>query len=388
MRILIGGDIVPTNSNIDSFCTANVYNLVGEKIANRLSSADFIIHNLEVPLVDYESPIEKCGPCLVANTESIKGLKAINPYFYTLANNHILDQGEKGLRSTINTLNKEGISYAGAGMNSEEAAKTFFITIKGYRIGIFCCCEHEFSVAGINSPGANLFDPLYSLDQIVESKSKCDYLIVLHHGGKEHYRYPSPGLQKVCRRMIDKGADLVVCQHSHCIGCKEEWKNGTIVYGQGNFLFDRAANDCWNTGLLIQLDFEVSNSNPNITYIPLKKYGEVIREAEDNDANRIIGDFITRSKEILDSLFLLQEYRKFSKVLEWDYYVAFSGKKAKNIIFRIINKLSGYKFVKYYIGKNYSRQEKIVLQNFIECEAHREIMLEALKEEENTISII
>ena len=65
----------------------------------------------------------------------------------------------------------------------------------------------------------------------------CNSII---NGGKEHYRYPSPDLQKICRKFIDKGADLVVCQHSHCIGCEEKYNHGTIVYGQWNFLFDRS----------------------------------------------------------------------------------------------------------------------------------------------------
>lgn len=45
----------------------------------------------------------------------------------------------------------------------------------------------------------------------------------------------------------------MVCQHSHCIGCKEEYLQGTIVYGQGNFLFDDEENEYWQTSLLIRI---------------------------------------------------------------------------------------------------------------------------------------
>ena len=41
-------------------------------------------------------------------------------------------------------------------------------------------------------------------------------------------------LQKICY----KGADLVICQHSHCIGSREDYGKGTIIYGQGNFIFN------------------------------------------------------------------------------------------------------------------------------------------------------
>ena len=96
-------------------------------------------------------------------------------------------------------------------------------------------------------------------------KAQCDYAIVLYHGGKEYYRYPSPNLQKTCRKLVEKGADLVICQHSHCIGCEEKYQDGTIVYGQGNFLFDHGDNEYWNTSLLVQI-----KDDGQINYVPLK----------------------------------------------------------------------------------------------------------------------
>ena len=381
MNILIGGDFVPTNSNKALFTKEDMKKLVGEELYQRYKNADFAIHNLEVPLTDSFAPIEKCGPCLEASPLCVSGLKELNPFFYTLANNHILDQDVEGLNSTIKVLQDAGISFGGVGTDSEDASKPFYIELCGVRIGIYCCCEHEFSIASEFSPGANLFDPLYSLDQIHDVKEHCDYLIVLHHGGKEHYRYPSPQLQRVCRRMVDKGADLVVCQHSHCIGCKEDWKNGTIVYGQGNFVFDLANNDCWNTGLIIQLEFKKDNKDPEIEYIPLAKRGERIVEAVGDEAEQILNGFLERSNQINEEGFVVNNYKKFAEQMRWEYYIAFSGKKAKNIIYRVINKLSGYRFVKYYIGKAYSKREKLVLKNFIECEAHRELLLEGLDEE-------
>ena len=125
MRVLIAADIVPTNSNRIFFTNADIEHLVGKNLKERLKAADFIAMNLEVPLVDSASPIRKWGPCLIAPTETIAGLKAINPYFFTLANNHILDQGVSGLNSTIEELKKNGIAYAGVGNNIEEAKQPF-----------------------------------------------------------------------------------------------------------------------------------------------------------------------------------------------------------------------------------------------------------------------
>lgn len=80
------------------------------------------------------------------------------------------------------------------------------------------CTENEFSSATMHSAGANPFDVLESFDDVQALKEHCDYVVVLYHGGKEFYRYPSPMLQRYCRKFIEKGASLVLCQHSHCIG--------------------------------------------------------------------------------------------------------------------------------------------------------------------------
>ena len=160
----------------------------------------------------------------------------------------------------MNVLRKNGIAFAGAGSNLSDASKSYVVEIDGKKIGIYCCTEHEFSIATLTSAGANPFNPLESLDHIQDLKAQTDHVIVLYHGGKEHYRYPSPHLQKVCRKCIEKGADLVVCQHTHCIGCEEKYLNGTIVYGQGNFLFDYTESEYWQTGLLISLNSNFRNN--------------------------------------------------------------------------------------------------------------------------------
>ena len=116
-------------------------------------------------------------------------------------------------------------------------------------------CDDEKRLAEENKAGANPFDLLDSPDHIAKLKTECDFVIVLYHGGKEHYRYPSPYLQKVCRKIVDKGADLVVCQHSHCVGCQEEYKDSTIVYGQGNFVFSKNYDDeFWQTSVLVEVE--------------------------------------------------------------------------------------------------------------------------------------
>ena len=374
--ILIGADIVPTESNIKLFENGEVEKLVGSELYSVLENADYKIMNLEVPMTDTKKPIIKYGPNLIAPSNSVNGLKALGIDLFILANNHIMDQGSGGLKSTIDVLERASISYVGAGKNLAHAAKPLFFTVHGKKYGIYACAEHEFSIAGPDAPGANPFNPLESLTHVSHMKDQCDFAIVLYHGGKEHYRYPSPQLQAVCRKIIENGADLVVCQHSHCIGCEELYQQGTIVYGQGNFLFDGLENEFWKTSLVISID-----DNGIVDYIPLVKNGYSVRLARAEEKTDILKGFKRRSEQIKDPCFIVSEYASFAEMNLANYVMHLSGLDG-NIIFRILNKLSGQKLKKSFINR-YREQFGTAVSNYIECEAHRELLLESLKRKNN-----
>lgn len=376
MKILIGADLVPTESNFILFQDSDVKSLVGDDLLAILDSADYKCFNLEVPLTNLSSPIKKFGPCLSAPTNTISGIKRLNDCFFTLANNHILDQSEQGLLSTINLLKENAISFAGAGKTLEEASKPFIYVHNNIKIGIYCCADHEFSIVTDTHAGANPFEPVESLNHIADLKNKVDFVIVLYHSGKEHYRYPSPNLQDRCRSMIQNGADIVVCQHSHCIGCEEKFENGTIVYGQGNFLFDHSKNDCWKTGLLIELNL---NDNINIIYHPIMKKGEKVRLATDEDATEILNAFKLRSEEIKNPNFIKEQFEVLAEDTYYSYLADIFAAHTKKISFRLLNRLSKGKLLRKYIDKKMSEHAKLGLFNVVNCETHRELLLYRLK---------
>lgn len=239
MSIIIGADIVQTPSNYREFADGNIEALIGKELYSVLMKADINIFNLEGPLLNTGEKLQKAGsPNLKSTEESINTLKRIPNLFISGANNHILDYKEEGICSTVNLLSKNKIDYVGFGTSEERIMAPLFVRKKGHCIGVYSLAENEFSTNHIKGMGANGFDALTSLDMLETVKKKCDFLIVLFHAGRENYKYPSPGLKRVCEKMVDKGADIVICQHSHCIGCKELYNGKTIIYGQGNTLFD------------------------------------------------------------------------------------------------------------------------------------------------------
>ena len=373
MNIIIGADLVPTESNKQLFITGDADTLLGKVLSRKIREADYRIFNLEVPLVDEKHHNTKGGPNLIAPTKCVAGYKAMQVDLLTLANNHILDQDQQGLDSTCALLDEAGIAYTGVGKTPEEAAKPYIFECDGKRIGIYACAEHEFSIVTEYSAGANPIDLLETPDHIASLKAECDFVIVLYHGGKEYYRYPSPNLQKVCRKLVEKGADLIVCQHSHCIGCEEKYQNGTIVYGQGNFLFDGSESEFWKTSLLVQIC-----DGFNINYIPLKKNGNGVRCADKAEAAIILKEFRQRSAEIKDDVVLREKYAQFAESYLESYLLTISGVGNK-FVFRVINKLFHYRFAKWFIMRWYQKKNLLAMQNYVDCEAHNELLSMGLK---------
>ena len=371
MQLLIGGDLAPTDSNKELFSDGDVNTLLGEELLSIWNNADIRILNLETPLTDKISPIAKYGPNLFAPTSTVVGIKALHPTLLALANNHILDQGVQGLKSTIQVLSENGIPFVGIGDNLFEASRPYILEHGGMKIGIYACAEHEFTIATDTTAGANPFDPLESLDHIQDLKAKCDYVIVLYHGGKEHYRYPSPYLQRVCRKIVEKGADLVVCQHSHCIGCYEVFKDSYIVYGQGNFLFDRSESEYWQTSLLIRLSLGIGTKFI-VDFIPIIKKGNCVRLASGSVKSQILSDFEKRSSEIKIKGFIENQFQKFALSIGKSYLSKLAGYgRIRNAIERMLFR---YAFVRI----KYNNRKMLMIKNYIECEAHRELLIKYL----------
>ena len=361
MKILVLGDVGASELNCQAFCNGDA-DLFSPEIQKMCAEADIVLLNLEKPLTDVITPLGKCPPDYSAPTATINGIRLLHPTAVTLANNHIMDQQEQGLHSTIEVLTQNGIQFVGAGDNAEEAKRPIIIEKGEYKVGIYACCEKEFSFATVCSAGANVFNPLESLDDIAALRQKCDYLIVLHHGGMQGYPYPTPYQQKVCRKMCEKGADLVVCQHSHIIGCEEKYANGTIVYGQGNFLLDDVLAESWQSGLIIKVAIE--KDNIGVDYLPTQTQNHRVKIHSDSD--NIRKSFAERSIEAQNTGTIDSLFAKLSETKLSAYLVQLSGKS--NLVQRIFRRLG---ITKHY-AKLYSKDSCNMILDYFYCDSHRE----------------
>lgn len=371
IKILIAGDYSPKD---------RISNIMGKKdlisifddIKPYFARADYSILNLEAPIVTDSAcqPIKKAGPALKCSDKTIASLKYLGINCVTLANNHFRDYGTHGVVTTMKLCTIAGIDYVGAGQNRSEAQKVLYKKIGDYKIAIINCCEHEYSIASESEPGSNPLDPISQYYAIKEARTRADYVIVIVHGGIEHYQLPSPRMVSTYRFFIDSGADAVINHHQHCFSGYEVYKSKPIFYGIGNFCFDWVGkrDDIWNYGYLVNLilekervDFEIvpyeqCNNTPKVLPVSGDRATEIERQID--SLNRIIRD----NQKLND------EYNKFLNRTSRYYKLSlWSNCYLKDLCNR------GY--LPSFVSSKVIRS----LQNKIMCESHRDRLLHSIK---------
>lgn len=355
MKLLIGADVVPTSQSERYFLSGDTQELFSD-VCDLISDADRTVINLECALTEADTPIKKIGPNIKASPKCADALKKLGITDVALSNNHTFDYGVRGLRDTVDALTRAGLPYTGIGENDTDSRKPYILRQDGKRIGIINVCEHEYTYALPDRMGANPFDPFLTMHDIRALRPQVELLVVLYHGGKEYCRYPSPRLRALCREMVECGADAVITQHSHCIGCYEEYNGAHIVYGQGNLHFCWSDfPECWYTGLLIELTDRASGGF-DIGFHPTVCGEHTTELAKGETAREIMDAFSKRSEELKNGKWL-DGWRAFCESVSGTYKKAICGITEESI----------------------GEQTPQFFAHYLDCEAHTDVWRELFK---------
>lgn len=304
-NIIIVGDLFPVPSNFDKFSVGDSNYLFGKQICKLFAEADYCICNLEGALTDRPGKCGKTGPVLFAPTATVKGYQSLGIDCCTLANNHITDAGDEGVLDTMTALDDVKITHIGAGMNKDVICHYIFFNVGEMKFCLYNVCETMYNAPSKTRPGAFLYDEYVVCKELETLKPQCDYLIVIYHGGAEKFRYPSPQTRQRFHRMVDSGANMILSQHTHCVGSEEYYKGAYLLYGQGNFLFRSFNNEFTDTGLIIEL--VLGDGKSEVRKHLVRAVGDTVRYDEQQD----FASFDMRSAQVLDEDFVMERYREY-----------------------------------------------------------------------------
>ena len=221
-----------------------------QHVAEVLSTADVVFGNLECPMTESSKSLDPSGKYILkCRPDLVESLKYAGFNILNLANNHIMDYYEKGLFDTMETLEKRGILYCGAGKDIREAREPAVMNVDGLRVyvlGYTDMAEYFYKgdpmikyEAEEQKSGVAPRRLEYIKEDIESIQENADIIIVSLHWGVEDSFEVTKEQREFAYQLIDIGTDIILGHHPHKFQGVEIYKGKPIVYSMGNFIFDQ-----------------------------------------------------------------------------------------------------------------------------------------------------
>ncbi len=233
-----------------------------EKAASRISSCDLAVVAQETILV--HDPAHMGTYPEFATPESIGDALAGAGFDIVLgANNHAFDKDVNGLSDTLSFWKDKhpDITLLGLHDSAADYDRIDYIEKNGIRLALFDYTEHlnghklpQNEPWRVNVLGEPAGDKAYDggtdgtgdgtaklLADLQTAESHADLSLCFLHIGEEYAKSPAPAVRTLSEKLIDAGADVIICSHPHVLQPVEEMRTpggarGIVYYSLGNFM--------------------------------------------------------------------------------------------------------------------------------------------------------
>jgi len=298
--LIFTGDILPTrwvskrahDNNDMSYPFRETYQIT--------SNADFTIGDLECPFAE-TGPYQELGIVFRGDPELVEGLTLAGIDVVNLANNHLGDSGQAGMKFTFDLLTKNKIDYFGAGLNQTQTHTPYIKEINGIKIAILGYADADFTPTSYEADneyaGLNLMNINQMINDVKNAKNHADFVIVSMHAGTEYTYDPDPDQIEFAHAAIDAGANMIYGTHPHVIQAIEVYKEKPIFYSLGNFAMDQIEENT-RQGYLLKIKL-IGNNVSDIELTPYHIYDwSQPKLTNDAENQKIINDILSASKKL------------------------------------------------------------------------------------------
>ena len=218
-----------------SYCYENIADVIGEADVATINQETIISESHELSgYPQFNSPHE------VGDELAKIGFNVIN-----MANNHMVDQGESGLRESIEYWDSvSNVTRTGAYKNEEDLNRVEYIESNGLKIGLVGITQYT---NGLYLPSDSELEIIYTSEEdliekkIKNAKEQCDMVMVNVHWGNEYETEPTSKQRELAEKMAEWGADVIIGHHPHVLQPvefidKPDGSRTLVVYSLGNFI--------------------------------------------------------------------------------------------------------------------------------------------------------
>lgn len=140
VKITFLGDMLCEQQQIAAAtCCKGGYDAIFSQVKHVWAESDLTIGNLETPVAGKKLRYSYERLRFNAPDEFALAIKDAGVGLVSLANNHILDRGVKGLNRTLETLSRIGLDSVGAYATQADSERIFVRNLKGVKIAFVAC---------------------------------------------------------------------------------------------------------------------------------------------------------------------------------------------------------------------------------------------------------
>lgn len=312
IKLTFTGDIMC--DNLEIMQKNDFKNFIDKDIQNKFKESNYVIGNLETPLIKNTNINNRKKYSFMAPIEFALELKKIGINMVSTANNHCLDCGENGLKENIELLDVTGIEHVGTYRTLKERNEMFIREIGGIKFAFISYTygtnaflnnnylnqKNEYIVNLLKKQEAkyNLFKKvkdkffenvhiysyirdkkfLLKVKQDIElAKQEADFVIFCMHSGGQYNKKVEHYTKKLSDYLIKCGSDFIIGNHPHVVLNYKIYKSmKQVYYSLGNFYATPFSNhnqkdEIPNYSILLNLIFDEKSKKLNrVTYSIVK----------------------------------------------------------------------------------------------------------------------
>ena len=214
-----------------------------KNVEHYLDNTDIAILNQETLVTDAYGP--QSYPLFA--TPTAVGDKVVDMGFnvISMSNNHVLDMGADGLKSSLDYWDTKNVLHYGAYRNTEDSESLRIMEINGIKFAFLGYMEHTngffLDESGMNGKVVYLSDEETVKRQVQEADKQADVVVVSCHFGTEIENELNVVQIDMAPKLVEWGADLIIGTQAHTISTceyidKPDGGRAFCYYGLGNFI--------------------------------------------------------------------------------------------------------------------------------------------------------
>ncbi|WP_242910964.1 CapA family protein [Actinomadura terrae] len=225
-----------------------------------ISETDLGICHVETPLAPPSGPFQGY-PTFSSPPQIVNAIRGLGYRTCSTASNHSIDQGEPGVRRTIDDLDKAKIRNTGTARSAKEAEEINILNVKGAKVAQL---SYTFGTNGIPKPAGKPWivndglNPQKILADAARAKQAGAEIVILSlHWGEEYQHEATPEQRGLARTLMrSPNVDLILGCHAHVVQPYEQINGKWVVYGMGNAVANPTANtQATHEGIVARVTF-------------------------------------------------------------------------------------------------------------------------------------